>query len=281
MKALDLSAVNIVELTSSPADIRRTPRLIRDSDPELYSIALPLSGRLMVEQGDRQAVLGKRDLVLYSSSRPVHVHTTANQETGTLLHTQLPRGLLPLPTQKLDRLLAVRISGQDGMGALLAQFLTRLTANSAPYRPADFARLSTVAIDLLTAVLAHHLDADDAPPGDSRRSVLLMRIMAFVHRHLHDPGLSPQTIAAAHHISVSYLHRLFRAHDTTVAAWIRSQRLERIRRDLTDPELRNLPVYKIASRSGFTDHATFTRLFRTACGIAPRDYRQRALRTAE
>ncbi|WP_308429099.1 helix-turn-helix transcriptional regulator [Streptomyces brasiliensis] len=81
-------------------------------------------------------------------------------------------------------------------------------------------------------------------------------------------------MAAAHHISVSYLHRLFQDHETTVSAWIRSQRLERARRDLAEPALRAVPVHRIAARWGFSDHATFTRSFRSAYDIPPKEYRQ-------
>jgi AraC-like DNA-binding protein len=79
---------------------------------------------------------------------------------------------------------------------------------------------------------------------------------------LHDPDLGPAVLAAAHHISTSYLHRLFRADgDLTVAAWIRGRRLERARHGLADPALRALPISRIAARCGFADHVAFTRAF--------------------
>jgi AraC-like DNA-binding protein len=85
---------------------------------------------------------------------------------------------------------------------------------------------------------------------------------------------APATIAAAHHIWVSHLHRLFGPRGTTVAAWIRRQRLERARRDLADPALRNVPVHRIAARWGFKGHSSFTRAFRAAYDTAPQDYRR-------
>ncbi|WP_232788649.1 helix-turn-helix domain-containing protein [Streptomyces odonnellii] len=130
---------------------------------------------------------------------------------------------------------------------------------------------------LLTAVLAHHLDADAHVPDDSRQRALLLRIEAFVQQHLHNPELSPSAIAVAHNISVGYLHRLYRARDDTVAAWIRGQRLERAHRDLSDRTLRTVAVHRIAARWGFPDHTTFTRAFRAAYGLPPRDYRRQAL----
>ncbi|MFE3137369.1 helix-turn-helix domain-containing protein [Streptomyces scopuliridis] len=276
-RALDLAAVNVVELTCSPSDVRRTPRLIRRCDPELYSVVFALRGGLGVVQDAREAELGPFDFALYDSSRPFDVKIAADRGTAALVRAHVPRALLPLPADRSAELMAVPLPGREGVGSLLTQFLTSLTTDSAAYRPADAPRLGTVALDLLTAVLAHHLDADARVPDESRQRALMLRIEAFVQQHLHDPELSPGAIAAAHHISVSYLHRLFRARDNTVAAWIRDQRLERARRDLTDRTLRTVPVHRIAARCGFPDHATFTRAFRAAYDLPPRDYRHRAL----
>ena len=55
------------------------------------------------------------------------------------------------------------------------------------------------------------------------------------------------------------------------------KRLSGARRDLADPALHDLPIHRIATRWGFTDHATFTRAFHAANGIPPRDYRRRTL----
>lgn len=279
-RALDLAAVNLVELTCSSVDVRRSSRLIREYDPELYSIVFPLRGRLGVVQGDREATLGARDFAWYDSRRPLEVRIVAEGETATLVRVQMPRALLPLPARQVDRILAVPMSGRGGMGALLTQFLTNMTAGSASYRPADVSRLSGVTVDLMSATIAHHLDADDEVPPDSRRHALFLRIGAFVQRHLHDPQMSPGSIAAAHHISVRYLHRIFNDHDTTVSAWIRRQRLERARRDLADPAMGFVPIHRIAARWGFTDHASFTRAFRAAYDLPPKHYREHALRSA-
>jgi AraC-like DNA-binding protein len=65
-----------------------------------------------------------------------------------------------------------------------------------------------------------------------------------------DPTLTPAMIAAAHHVSVRYLYRLFETEQSRVAAWIRQRRLERCPRDLLDPALRTQPVSAIAGRWG-------------------------------
>jgi AraC-like DNA-binding protein len=110
--------------------------------------------------------------------------------------------------------------------------------------------------------------------AESPRRTLTLRIRSFIKTHLHEQDLNPGTIAARNHISVSYLHQLFQAAGTTVSAWIRQQRLERARRDLADPCLSTVPIHRIATHWGFADHSTFTRSFRAAYGIPPREYRR-------
>lgn len=73
--------------------------------------------------------------------------------------------------------------------------------------------------------------------------------------------------------SVSYLHRIFQGEGITVSSWIREQRLANARRDLADPTLRSTPIHIIVSRWGFPRAADFSRAFRNAHGIPPKDYR--------
>jgi AraC-like DNA-binding protein len=86
-------------------------------------------------------------------------------------------------------------------------------------------------------------------------------------------------IAAAHHISLSYLHRIFqqRSQGETVAAWIRNRRLEGARRDLADPSLHGTPIHAIAARWGFPRASDFTRAFRAIHGQSPREFRLRTV----
>lgn len=241
-RTLDLESVNVVDLKCAPSDVQRTPRLVRAYDPELYSVVFPLRGRLAVMQRGREASLSRYDFALYDSRHPVELRIAG--ENAALVRVHLPHALLPLPVHQIDRILAVSLPGRTGVGALLTGFLTRLITDSSSYRATDLPRLSRLSADLLNTAIAHHLDAGKTLPDDSRQQALLLRVQTFVHRHLHDSSLSPQSVAAAHHISVSYLHRLFRPSGISVSAWIRQERLDRARRDLCDPALGGVPVHR-------------------------------------
>jgi len=132
---------------------------------------------------------------------------------------------------------------------------------------------------VLATRLAHELDCDTAVPPESHRRALMARIHAFIQGHLGDPELSPGTVAAAHHISVRYLHKLFQEQGATASSWIRARRLEGSRRDLADPAQTARPAAAIGARWGFRSAAQFSQAFKAAYGLPPQQYREWA-RTA-
>ncbi|WP_275561516.1 helix-turn-helix domain-containing protein [Streptomyces sp. 5-6(2022)] len=280
MRLLQLGSVSVWPTTVQPVRFRRTVRLIRRSDPELYHLSLPLQGTNGIAHVDLETIHGPYDMHMVDSSRPFDIHVLTSPAPVRMVGLEVPKALLPLPPRAVDRLLARRLPAREGVGALLAGFLTLLVQDTASYGPADGPRLERVLVDLLSAVLAHHVDADDTLSPDTQRRILTLRIHAFIQQHLHDPGLTPSAIAAAHQISLSYLHRLFRTDGITVSAWVRRQRLERARRDLADPALRNLSAQRIAARWGFTHYPHFSHAFRTTYGLPPRDYRRQGEVTA-
>jgi AraC-like DNA-binding protein len=184
-----------------------------------------------------------------------------------------PRALLPLPPSHLKDLTAVRLGPDPGVGALTSGVLTQLAANIDHLQPAEGARLATTALEVLATRLAHELDGVAVPPSVHQRA-LLTRIHAFIQQHLGDPELSPGVIAAAHHISLRYLQKLFHAEGTTVAGWIRACRLDRCRHDLLDPAFPTRPVRAVAARWGLVDPQHFTRVFRATYGLPPGEYRR-------
>lgn len=276
LRLLDLGAVQVSGLRYPQLETYRPAKLIRRSDPEAYQLMLNLRGGHRIIQGGCDTTSSAGEMTLYDTSRPWH--GWAEADTGTVggIMVQLPRQLLPLPQDKVRSLTAVRMSGREGMGALLAGFLRQMAADASSYTPADASRLAVVAVDLLAAVCAHHLEAERQLPPETRHHALILRIRTFIEQHLADPGLTPAAVAAAHNISTRHLHRLFQAQGMTVAGWIRQRRLENCHRELADPRHRHRTIQAVAARWGFTDKAHFSRVFRAAYGMPPGDLRHLA-----
>ncbi|MER7672362.1 AraC family transcriptional regulator [Kitasatospora sp. NPDC096128] len=292
MRRLELGPVTLLRSSFPPTRFRRTAAMVRRTDPGVYHLTMPLDGGLSLTRGTRERTrtFGRGDLYLVDSSHPYEVRALGARAEGRreqrteAVGIDFPVSLLPLPPHRLRDLLGRGFSVREGTCALLSDFLVGLDRQAAALGPAEAARLGTIAVDLVAAWVAGELEAGAAVPEDARQRALAQAVRAFVRRNLHDPDLTPAVIAAAHHVSVSHLHRVFTRHSEdgrTLAAWIRGQRLERARRDLADPALRTLPVQAVAARWGVPRADDFSRAFRAAYGLSPREHRHLALTLAE
>jgi AraC-like DNA-binding protein len=277
---VELGALLVMRKAFDPMRLLRVDEPAEETGPgDAFQLLVPLQGRVHASWGDRQTTARTGELLLHDATRV----TVADFEPGDgegMFHTaavNIPRSLISLPDEHVERVLGRGIPAGDGLAALLACFVTNVADNAGSYKPADGPRVGMALVDLVSAMLANTLESEGSLDPGSHRHALTVRIQSFVQRNLREPGLSPGSLAAAHHISISYLHRLFQEQGTTVAGWIRAQRLERARRDLADPALRHLPIHGIATSWGFSHAADFSRAFRKAFGVPPRDYRHEAL----
>jgi AraC-like DNA-binding protein len=280
-RVMELGPVTVLPLSFLPTRYWRSPKTARRSDPGTYHLTLLLDGALMLDHAGRTDTFGPRDLHLTDGSQPFDLRPTDDRDRSVLrgVGVDFPKVLLPLPPHRVRELLGRGLPGREGMGAMLAEFLVALDRQAETLQPSDAARLGTVVLDLLSAWFAQILEAEAALSPETRRRAMAERIRAFIRQNLHDPELTPPVIAAAHHISLSYLHRIFQqeADGESVAAWIRTQRLEGARRDLAHPSLRATPIHAVGARWGFPRASDFTRAFGAAYGVSPSEYRIQAL----
>ncbi|MFE2413898.1 helix-turn-helix domain-containing protein [Kitasatospora sp. NPDC059408] len=262
----------------------RNERMVRRSDrPELYHLTLLTSGAQTLRRGeDQRDRSGPGELWLVDNTTPydVRVFGTGPEDARAAgVGIDIPQSLLPVPGCLLRDLLGRRLPANEGSGALLAEFLLGLDRQAPTLQPAELSRLGTVVVDLVAAWIARELDAVPTLPQETQWRALMESVRGFIRHNLHDPDLSPATVAAAHHISLSHLHHVFtrQSGGETVAASIRRQRLQRAHRDLADPALRSAPIHLIAAACGMPRASEFSRAFKAAYGIPPREHRHQAL----
>jgi AraC-like DNA-binding protein len=277
-RASGLGAMQVVVLDTMPVTVRRTAECIEQADPDMLKMLLICgSAGSVVGQGGRQAALALGEFAFYDTRRPYEIACGIGASPSARMMTfMFPPSMLPLSRNGIRDLAAARIPATTGLGDLTSQFLLQLARNIDHYTPAEAARLSTAALEVLATRLAHELEAGDWGTPEDRRHALLTTVQAFIQQNLGDPGLAPAAVAAAHHISLRSLHQLFHGEGLTVAGWIRSRRLERCRRDLVNPALDARPVAAIGLRWGFSSAADFSRAFRAAHGMPPAEYRRSA-----
>lgn len=248
---------------------QRTGRLVRQSCQDEYVVVKLLDrGVARLEQDGREVLLGPGDIFVYDMARPVRLDLPQSFRTKSLI---LPRDVLGLSESEMTHVTASPVGADSPLGGMLSPFLAGLVDGVGSYAPHTRELMARNVVDLL-GVLADEVlgrSAMDTPGGNR---ALLLRIQAYIDRHLADPELTPQVIARAHHISLRYLHKLFESEDATVGRWIQRRRLEECRRDLTRHRSAHT-IAAVAHRWGFTSAAHFSRAFRAAYGMTPREWR--------
>jgi AraC-like DNA-binding protein len=266
---LDSHAVGSVQISTiraTPHAVVRTPAAARRSDEAYFKLGLQMSGNARLDQDGRQAELGPGDLAIYDTTRPYRLEFLTDYRIVVVM---FPQSLLRIPRRRVEQITARAVSGRAGLGALLSPVLAGLETDIETGATAG-AHLSDAVIDLISACF---VGDDHAEQPSARRDQLMTSVLAYIEANLSDPGLDVTSIAAAHHISASYLQKLFAGQSISVAAFIRQRRLERCRRDLANPSNGVRSAASIAAQWGFQDPSHFSRLFRNTFGMTPGECR--------
>ncbi|TQJ34164.1 helix-turn-helix domain-containing protein [Arthrobacter sp. SLBN-122] len=268
MRSRVLDRMSIVEVTATSHEVHRTPDLIAQAHERYFKLNLQLEGTGLLVQDNREAVLQPGDLAIYDTNRP---YTLAFEDQTRIMVLMFPCDALSLPADYVGQLAAVRM-GSGGLSGIVGQFIRELSANLDVLSGPSGSRLATNALDLVSTML--HSEMDISPDRMKPQALLAVSIREYIEANLSDPLLSPAGIAAAHFISTRHLHNVFHESGSTVAGFIRSQRLDGARRDLRDPLHAGKSVGAVAAAWGFLDAAHFSRTFRDAFGVSPTQWRR-------
>ncbi|MFI1918058.1 helix-turn-helix domain-containing protein [Nocardia sp. NPDC020380] len=269
LRSVDLGALKVTGVGATPHRVRRTPTLIARSDPEYYKLGVQLQGRCTLSQAGRETCLTAGDSAIYDTSRP---YTMTFDGPYRQLVVMFPRPLLCLPDDRIRAITARRVPGDQGLGALLHVLVREIAYRLDELTERTDIRLADTIVNLVATVYADQLDGG-TPGHAAGRKPLMSKVVSYIERHLDEAELTPKRIADENHISTRYLHKLFHEESATVTSWIRTRRLEHCRRELRDPARRDRSIGVIAAHWGFADPANFSRVFRNAYGISPREYR--------
>jgi len=267
--------VHFSRVRSEEQTVRRTRTRIRRAREEVMLISLQVSGIGSVIQDGREASLEPGDFACYDSTRPYTLRFNSAFEQ-LVLH--LPREAMVRRIGRTETWTARRVPSVSPVGSLVLPFVRHTAAIMSEVAPATASRLSETCLSLVTAALGEQI-SDSLEGQSAARIALTFRAKAVIEANLHDHTLNTERIAALMCISPRYLQDLFQAEQTTVSDWIWTRRLEKSRRDLADPLRAGDSIAQIALACGFADFGHFSRRYKEAFGMPPREYRA-ALRSS-
>jgi AraC-like DNA-binding protein len=264
-----LGRLSILTVTTTPLTLRRTVRLARaDPEPSIV-VELQLAGRRSVAQYNRRTVLYPGDLILLDARRP---YLSTSLDGNNQHSVRIPRLDLALTDQALARVAGLRLGPRNPVANLAAAYLTRLVGDHRLAAEADLDVFEAPTIELIRAVVATQL-GDGVLAREPMENTLALRIMEFARQHLTDPDLTAAKIASANNISVRHLYTTLSRSGVVLGEWIRVRRLEGSRRELARSAATRRTISSIAHAWGFGDATHFSRTFREAFGMSPREWR--------
>ncbi|GAA4605695.1 helix-turn-helix domain-containing protein [Actinoallomurus liliacearum] len=252
--------VILAHIRGAAHQVTREADHISSTDGELLKVTLHRSGPADVFQDDRTRRARAGDLVVFDTARPYRLTVT---DACDVIVIAVPRTMLGANADVISRRAAMPVPCEAGTRAVIAAFFSDLAERIDDLPGGSNLHLADALASLLVATFT-----DTSPQRVEVTADLTDRITAYTIANLGDPALSVESVARRHGISPRYLHRLFQRRGITFAAWVRQERLIRIRRDLQDPALATRTAAAIAARWGIPDSGHLSRALKKEFGLS-------------
>ncbi|MFI6291290.1 helix-turn-helix domain-containing protein [Nonomuraea sp. NPDC050790] len=261
---MPLSRSTLHTAHTSGFTLLRTPRHVAMDSPPVVALALQTAGQGRFDQLGRQRTVGRRELMLNDLTSPYEFGWSGHGASQAFI---VGYDVLGLPVDVVRRA-APRLTASPLYELVRHHFdtLARLAPGLAHTPGLD--ALETAGIELMRALIISVTGEEGRRPPEP----LLTTILAHIRHNLAAPDLTPAGVAAAHGISPRQLYKLCDQAGISLEQWIITQRLEGARRELATPGGR--AIASVARAWGFTSASHFTRRFRQAYGLSPRQWRQ-------
>ncbi|MFI6284850.1 helix-turn-helix domain-containing protein [Streptomyces sp. NPDC051018] len=271
-EAWRLGGLDLVDVRSTGFEVRRTARHVRwHRESPVVSVSLQTAGVHRAENGGARYTLGPDDIGVFHELSPRRYGWSG---PGASQAITVDMELLGVPVETVVRA-SLRLRASPLHGLVLGHLRALWSDPTHLERDPGGAALANATTELVRALLlsAAH-DEGDLRVRSAMDDSLTVRIMAYVRRHLTDPGLTPERIAREHAVSLRQLYVVLGQAGISLEQWVIAERLEAACRLLASPRFAGLPVAAVAARCGFSSPSHFTRRFRAAYGVTPRDWRR-------
>lgn len=269
LRSIQIGEMHLSLVDAAPHTAVRSVSTIARSGAESIVLNFLLSGWCEATQDGRSTHIPAGSATFFNASRPYNLSFGEPFRVAALT---MPQSMLANGVACPDRATAQDLAQRSELYPLVTAYIGQLIASPPSLDPSTAMRVSQNLADLISAMIAETVQQSPIPLSE-HRTVAVTQIRAFVDRNLSNPDLSPNVVSEALRMSPRHINRLLAAEGTSLGRLIWRMRLDRIAIELRDPALASRSISEIAYSRGFNDMTHFSKIFRQAFGVSPRDYR--------
>jgi AraC-like DNA-binding protein len=255
-------SVSLVSTSGTSADRTESLAHRAHSDDQHQSLQRSSSGTVVAGGGSTAVRPGS--VTVYATDRPYYLDYSPTDQQQLIV--QVSRASLGLPRTMVEDAMR-RLALPGGWRAPAARNLFSYV-DSLP--DGATAEVGDTVRDLAAVMIRSSFGEGSSVPRTSRG--LRHAVQEYLRVNATTRGLDMDAVAREHFVSRRRLYQVFEVVGLSPASVLRGERLriaERLLRDAPDRT-----VEWVAYESGFSDLTTFTRAFRRANGVTPREWRR-------
>lgn len=267
VSAFSFGSGSIATIKAGASEVLRTRPLAAAAESGHIKLLWQLAGTMEVEQDHRSAVIRRGQSTAIDTTRSYRCRLSDGAHFAVLT---LPHGACPGWQRISQKLCGTALAENNSLRAAFGAVMALTDPVFGERDEVGDSVLRAVQSLVTTSLHQSAHDLDKAGPGSARLRKAEQHILARIA----DPALDPDDLAAALCMSRRSLYMLFKEHRLTPSKMIHDVRLQRCRQSLDEPANRSRKITDIAFDHGFSDYATFSRLFKQQFGVTPSEFRQ-------
>lgn len=269
VEAIDLGNLVMASSHITRQQFHRHRQLTRKDQADHLLLQLYLKGGYYGHNGKNKVAVQANDISLLDLGQEMHTQC----ETSHSLSVIIPRDVWFAHGGKTAIPCGLTLKGNTAIGHVLGEHMKSVWAATQKAQQHEASILGKT----LLSVAQHCLATECETYKENNNKVVVKKatlnsIQRYIQANLTKSTLSPKSICHAFNCSRSYLYRLFEPLDG-VAAYIQQQRLEQCYQALISPKHKHRQIAEIAFHWGFNNQSHFSRLFRKAYGMSPKQAR--------
>ena len=271
LREVEIGNVSVTRFDSDHQRVFRTRQKIVEGPDDSYVFIMPQREKMYYSQLGRSGFVADGDYILVSTSEFYELACPDNFLNYTV---KLPGASLRQRIPDVDDHLCCRFPMNREMAQIALSLATKAAATLSKIPSSCHIEAIGKRIEDFIAMVIECEDTTAAGQEKRARFLLRQRISQQIRGRIMDPDLTPRVIAERSGISLSYLHRIFNEHGTTVSSYVVDQRLNLAYEKLASRGGLRMTVAEIAYSVGFKSVSHFCKAFAARYSMTPSDVRE-------